>query len=306
MISFSIIIPTFNRAPFLSKAIDSVKKQSYKDWELIIIDDGSKDNTSEIVKEFLNDNRIKYYYQENAERSAARNKGISLSSGDFITFMDSDEYMDNNRLEKLQLAILENKNKVALYFTDIRFEFPDSSLNYIRRGKHFSFPIDPNKLIQTIIGNPQFCGSREVFQKHLFNHELTVGEDMELLFRISRDYSLIYLENNATITEIEHENRSVSFGNLSNVKQIETFKLMFSTQHPAFQVSTSLRRQKWSEVYLRASYYYIFHNNRIRAIYSLLISLFFKPEDKFKFKMNLFIKLSLFKNFDTIKKIFVG
>ncbi len=122
---FSIIIPTHNRASFLPKAIDSVLEQSISNWELIVVDDGSTDNTAEVVKEFLSDNRIKYHYQENSERGAARNKGIALSSGDFLTFMDSDEYMDNNRLEKLVAGIEKNGIKKALYFTDINFEFHD-------------------------------------------------------------------------------------------------------------------------------------------------------------------------------------
>ena len=86
---FSIIIPTYNRAAFLPKAIESVLAQTYTDWELIVVDDGSTDNTREVVAQY-NDERIIYIYQENAERSAARNNGISQAKGDFICFMDSD------------------------------------------------------------------------------------------------------------------------------------------------------------------------------------------------------------------------
>ena len=85
MIFFSIIIPTYNRAKFITNAINSVINQSYKNWELIIIDDGSTDNTAEVVRKIAkNDTRIKYHYQKNAERSAARNNGISKALGDWI------------------------------------------------------------------------------------------------------------------------------------------------------------------------------------------------------------------------------
>jgi glycosyltransferase involved in cell wall biosynthesis len=301
---FSIIIPSYNRANFLPRAIQSVISQQYENWELIIIDDGSTDNTKEVVAPFLVDIRIKYIYQSNAERSAARNHGIKLSKGDFITFMDSDEYIDNDRLLLLFNGIKNNKFLTAMYFTDIRFEFPDTKYNYIRRGRNFSFPINPDDLIQTIIGNPQFCSTKEVLDKYQFNEELTVGEDMELLFRISKEYPLIYLENNETITEIEHQNRSVSYDNYSNIKQIETFKIMFSSNHPANKVSKPLINDKWSEVYLRACFYHIYNQNRINAIIFCIKAIIANPKNKLKFKVNILIKLFLFVKFDNIKLLF--
>jgi len=74
-ILFSIIIPTYNRAHLISKSIKSVLNQTYSNWELILVDDGSEDNTEEIVNSF-GDNRIKYFYKKNEERSIARNYGI--------------------------------------------------------------------------------------------------------------------------------------------------------------------------------------------------------------------------------------
>ncbi len=96
---FSIVIATYNRVQFISKAIQSVQNQTYADWELIIVDDGSKDNTKEVVELFLIDTRIKYVYQENQERSVARNNGIAQSQGEYICFLDSDDYYLPNHLE---------------------------------------------------------------------------------------------------------------------------------------------------------------------------------------------------------------
>ena len=91
-IKFSIILPTFNRANFITKAIESVINQTYKNWELIVIDDGSTDNTEEIIQKFIKkEKRITYYYQKNQERSAARNNGIKRAKGDYICFLDSDD-----------------------------------------------------------------------------------------------------------------------------------------------------------------------------------------------------------------------
>lgn len=93
---FSIIIPTFNRAHIIHRPIDSIIAQTFTDWELIIVDDGSTDNTKDIVGSY-NDKRIRYVYQENLERSAARNHGIKLAQGEWICFQDSDdEYLPDH------------------------------------------------------------------------------------------------------------------------------------------------------------------------------------------------------------------
>jgi glycosyltransferase involved in cell wall biosynthesis len=87
---FSIIIPTYNRACIIRRPIDSIIAQTFTDWELIIVDDGSTDHTQEIVDSY-NDSRIKYIWQENQERSAARNHGITLATGIWLCFQDSDD-----------------------------------------------------------------------------------------------------------------------------------------------------------------------------------------------------------------------
>ena len=97
-IKFSIILPTYNRAYLLPYAIESVIEQSYKNWELIIVDDGSTDNTRDLVKKYKKkDKRITYIYQDNSERSAARNNGILRASGEWVCFLDSDDkYLSNH------------------------------------------------------------------------------------------------------------------------------------------------------------------------------------------------------------------
>ena len=87
---FSIIIPTYNRAHYLKQCLSSVLSQKFEDWECIVIDDGSTDTTESVVQEFVKeDDRFVYHFQVNAERCAARNKGISLASGNYICFLDS-------------------------------------------------------------------------------------------------------------------------------------------------------------------------------------------------------------------------
>ncbi|MEZ4617190.1 MAG: glycosyltransferase family 2 protein [Caldilineaceae bacterium] len=87
---FSVVIPTYNRAHFLPRAISSVLNQTFTDFELIIADDGSTDNTQEIINSIM-DPKVKYIYQENAGGGAARNLGASIAKGEYLTFLDSDD-----------------------------------------------------------------------------------------------------------------------------------------------------------------------------------------------------------------------
>ena len=105
----SIIMPTYNSSRWISDSIQSVLDQYYEQWELLIVDDGSTDNTKNIVKDFLNDKRIKYYYQENYGPATARNIGISKASGKYLAFLDSDDIWKPNKLE-LQLNHFKKKS----------------------------------------------------------------------------------------------------------------------------------------------------------------------------------------------------
>ena len=114
MPTVSIILPTFNRAKTLVRAIESVLKQTFKDYELLIIDDGSTDNTKEDIAQFLSDTRVKYIYQENSGASNARNKGIELSNSDLIAFQDSDDEWMENKLEEQVKVFDSNDDSLSL------------------------------------------------------------------------------------------------------------------------------------------------------------------------------------------------
>ena len=115
MPTVSIIIPTYNRASMLREAIQSVLDQTYSDFEVIVVDDGSTDETQEVVKAF-SDSRIRYIFQENGGRSKARNRALSLAQGRYIAFLDSDDLFLAGKLEK-QVAALDSEPGFAMVYS---------------------------------------------------------------------------------------------------------------------------------------------------------------------------------------------
>lgn len=133
----SIITPTYNCERFIGETIESVLKQSYKNWEMIIVDDCSTDNTYDVVKKYAdNDSRIKYYLlEENSGAAVARTKAMQLATGDYIAFLDSDDLWISNKLE-CQLKFMKENN---YNFTCTEYEQIDEngkSLNKIIKVKN--------------------------------------------------------------------------------------------------------------------------------------------------------------------------
>ena len=115
----SVVIPSYNRAEYISATIDSILAQTYEDFEIVFIDDGSTDNTAEIVKTYMDkDIRVKYFKQRNSERAVARSYGITLSMGDYICLVDSDDIWYPKKLE-VQLAVMEENPDVILSYASV-------------------------------------------------------------------------------------------------------------------------------------------------------------------------------------------
>lgn len=192
---FSVIIPTFNRAGFLPRAIDSVLSQKHLPNEIIIVDDGSTDSTKELLDKYQDQhpNLIKPIYQENFGVSSARNLGINRSSGEWISFLDSDDRWLDIKLEHQYNYIKE---------------FPETKIihnqeNWIRNGQHlnqckhhqkFGGYIFEKCLPLCVISPSAVSIHRSVFDVvGLFNTEFPVCEDYELWLRITYLYPVAYL-----------------------------------------------------------------------------------------------------------------
>ena len=196
----SVIIPTYNRAHLISRAIKSVLNQTYQDFEVIVVDDGSTDNTEEVIKEFQKkDERIKYVrHEKNKGGSAARNTGIKAAKGKYIAFLDSDDEWLPEKLEK-QMKVFENAPaKVGVVYTDMWRTMRN------KRKYYFSSPmITPEDGIiykQALdykvmnIGIQTAVIKREVFEKvGMFDEKFPRFIDLEFFIRISKHYYFYHL-----------------------------------------------------------------------------------------------------------------
>ncbi len=237
---FSIILPTYNRGPFLAKAIESIQQQTVEEWELIVVDDGSTDNTREIVQTFSDkDKKIKYIYQENAERSAARNNGITNAKGTYICFLDSDDYCLNNYLSNFKNFILTNESPVALLlcnsYLDVNAQLeklPTPSFKEYTPAEFF--------LINSI-ATPRVCLHKDISKQYLFDPTLSISEDTDLWVRIARHFPFHYLEA-YTYALVQHGGRSVHRLNTNSaIKNLKTKKLILSRLSKE-EVADNIRR----------------------------------------------------------------
>ena len=188
----SIIIPTYNCARLIGRAIESVLNQTYRDFELVIVDDGSTDNTEEIIKEFQKkDERIKYIcHDKNKGGSAARNTGIKVARGEYIAFQDSDDEWLPGKLKK-QMEVFKNiSSKVGVVYTGF-WRITDNKKTYIPESwvKQKDGNIYFELLKGNFVGTPTILIKKKCFQKvGIFDEKLPRLQDWELVIRLSKYY----------------------------------------------------------------------------------------------------------------------
>ena len=179
----SIIITTYNRCAWIKHAVDSVLQQSYQNFELLIIDDGSTDITKGILSEYGNE--IKYFYQPNKGPAAARNLGIKQSTGTYICFLDSDDRWLKSKLET-QVTLVTEHPEVKICYTDEIWIRNGVRVNQKRIHQKYSGWIYKYCLPLCIISPSSVMIHRKVFDKAgNFDEEMTVCEDYDLWLRIS-------------------------------------------------------------------------------------------------------------------------
>lgn len=210
MPTVSVIIPVYNRETFIAEAIQSVLSQTFTDLELIIIDDGSTDNTAQIVQA-VDDPRLRYIPQENRGVSAARNHGISLAQGDYIAFLDSDDSYLPTKLER-QIALFQADSTLGMVYTEAlivnQLTGATNTLDYTPSGhiyREILFRDSPLRLSTVMV-------SREAIQQvGGFDESMRIAEDTDFIIRVTKAYPVGVVTDPLTHYTV-HDSNTVKYG----------------------------------------------------------------------------------------------
>lgn len=204
----SVILPCFNGSRWIAKAIESIVAQSYKHFELVIVDDGSKDNSKEIIAPYLDDERIRYIYQNNRGFSAAINRGLRECKGDFIGFIGQDDLWMPNKLE-IQIEYLSKHENIALVYSDLySFDSKEKKMRLLK-GENTAGRSREDTVKRLFLAN--FIGFETVLVKKkcfcevgFFDECMTGFSDHDMWLRLAGSYDIGYLDI-PLVEKCEHE-----------------------------------------------------------------------------------------------------
>ncbi|MEP1034896.1 glycosyltransferase [Ekhidna sp.] len=267
----SVIIPVYNGENFISETINSVLKQSFKDFEIILVDDGSKDNTKKILESF-SDQRLKVLHIENRGVSNARNVGYKESKADFLAFLDADDLWLPERLYET-VAYLDAHIEVGLVHTHMAVIDENSKENGdVYAGKEGDILEDLLLWNGCCIPAPSsILMRREVLENiGLFDTNLSTAADQEIFFRIANQYKIGMVSKVLGLYRIHGENMHL------NIVRME--KEHIYAYNKAFKLdlykNRSFKRKCYSNMYMiLAGSYWVQGANKKRAIIMIMKSL---------------------------------
>lgn len=190
MKKISIIVPVYKVELYLEKCVNSIINQTYKNLEIILVDDGSPDNCGAMCEELAKvDNRIKVIHKENGGLSSARNAGIDIATGEYVAFIDSDDWIESDFVEVLEKLLTENDADFSVcgMITDYGNAIVKNHINYYK-----AFKADKKEIFNQIIINPDFYGyaCNKLFKKDIicnlrFDETLMSCEDLDFCVRLA-------------------------------------------------------------------------------------------------------------------------
>ncbi len=186
----SVIIPTYNRGYTIKRAIDSVLAQTHENLELIIVDDGSTDDTKQLI-DSIDDKRLSYYYLEHKGACTARNFGIDKAKGSYIAFQDSDDSWRKNKLER-QLELMNEKEASIIFCSSERWNpagtisvvFPDDIEDGFMNYEEIA--------VDNFVKTQCLLMKKECLENIRFNPDLPRFQDWDLAMRLSKIYKIYY------------------------------------------------------------------------------------------------------------------
>jgi len=269
----SVVVSCYNYGKYLSGCLDSILCQTYQNFEILVVNDGSTDNTEEIIKPYLKNNKVKYYKQNNSGQTVTKNNGIKYSTGEYIAFLDADDIWDKTKLEK-QVGLFSEKETGVVYS---RMNFIDEEGKPVNSSddNKYLFPKSGNVTSKLFFDNfIPFSSSivrRECFEKcGCFDESLKMGIDWDLWLRFSVDYRFSYVDEPLLIYRVGHSGQMSK--NLEE-RQRCSDRIMnkFVEQNPCV-LSKSTIKKAWAYTYgNRGNYFY--NSDARRSVEFYLLSI---------------------------------
>lgn len=279
---FSIIIPTYNRATFLPMAIESVLAQTYTDWELIIVDDGSTDNTKDVVFQYQ-DKRIRYIYQHNAERSVARNNGIANATGEYVCFLDSDDSYQKDYLKSLNEIILQKCNGEQFFIISgmsiTRNDHKETVMPMNLAGKPYHY-FYKNSIPPSIV-----CVSRALLQKHQFDKRIVVSEDTKLWVEMMQENPTIICNRHIGINFLFHSENTINIRKRNVYKERQQTLQLILTEDTERHIDRFFAKKVIDDCNFGIAQYYINKKRNFNAVLVLLKSIVLFPSNRLREKL---------------------
>jgi glycosyltransferase involved in cell wall biosynthesis len=219
---FSIIIPTYNRANLIGYTLDSVMAQQDPDFEVLIVDDGSLDRTPEVVQPYLADARVQYLPKENEERGVARNYGLARARGEYVLFLDSDDWLHSNHLSTLRSAIAAQA--AAPDFIATKYDFDRDGQR--RPSDLVAWSAGPLSLEDFIRGNALACNvcvRRNNSKLYRFEEDRRYAavEDWMFMLQNTQHGAVVQLVDVVTLTMNDHNQRSMRADNQGLIRRLD-------------------------------------------------------------------------------------
>jgi len=303
----SVIMPVYNGQDYIAEAIESILNQTFKDFELIIINDGSTDRTEEVIKSYLNDKRVRYYKQLHKGYSAAINQGFNLAEGRYICFQDADDVSLPIRLEE-EVDVLENNPDVELVYSPAIFLDDDDNFYTIWGGMKKGLILPVESFYKLYVEGNFLPNTSVMFKRRhlnndkLFREDLNLCADFEHHFRVTHDYNIYEIthplvkirrgKHHKHLTALREENFNAEKHILKKIYQ------RFKNKNP--KVTRIHYFKAMSNQFLKESQYYIAKRDVKKAIVSLIKSLIYNP---FKIKVYKIIIRKIFYKLASLIKI---
>jgi glycosyltransferase involved in cell wall biosynthesis len=287
---FSVIIPTFNRSHILRKTINSVLNQTFENFEVIIVDDGSTDNTKDVIKVITeSDSRVKYIYQKNSERAIARNNGVLKAKGEFYIFLDSDDFFEPTHLFDLNEFIHNSAKKEALFFTNAKV-LQNNVLKNLPIFQSSTFEID--FFLKNSIIPARVCLHNSILNKFQFDPDTIVVEDTVLWTEITSCYPIIFVDIDSVVYYL-HDDNSVNIQkNNAYKKRLHGLRKLFNEKKVGSLIPKKTKREQIDNCYFGIAKHHFHNNRKNKYVLWLLISLLKYPRIRTKEKLYLIINLN--------------